>query len=207
MARECMCLVAAYGRLNAFEIEVRSAQIRLIRVPLVDHAPQGCCSFAASIACATGTADRNLRGRRQKSPSNRRSVSRSKLGYKQRFNGHPLSRPALKITIDAKAVLLAQDYTELYQAISRREESMASECLFNGKVTCRDGDSGEIVPELTYGTVSKTLPAKLWSDPTSDSLADIRGAMRLVSAQCGAAATWSSWAGTPRISLKRTKMS
>jgi Phage major capsid protein E len=65
---------------------------------------------------------------------------------------------------------------------------MASECLFNGSVICRDGDTDEIVAELTYGTVSKTVRVKLWSDPTSDPLADLRGALRLVSAQSGASA-------------------
>jgi hypothetical protein len=51
-----------------------------------------------------------------------------------------------------------------------------------------DGDTSEIVAELIYGTPSKTVPAKLWSDPTSDPLADLRGAMRLVSSQCGSSA-------------------
>jgi Phage major capsid protein E len=86
------------------------------------------------------------------------------------------------------AQLLAQDFTELDAAISRRKEWMASECLFNGSVICRDGDTDEIVAELTYGTVSKTVRVKLWSDPTSDPLADLRGALRLVSAQSGASA-------------------
>ena len=39
--------------------------------------------------------------------------------------------------------------------ISRREEWMASECLFTGKVKCLDGDTQEIVAELTYGTPSE----------------------------------------------------
>jgi hypothetical protein len=86
-----------------------------------------------------------------------------------------------------EAELLARDFTELDTLISRREEWMASECLFTGKVKCLDGDSGEIVAELTYGTPSKTVPAKR-SDPTSDPLADLRGALRLVSNQCGASA-------------------
>jgi hypothetical protein len=72
--------------------------------------------------------------------------------------------------------------------ISRREEWMASECLFTGAVKCLDGDTGEIVAELSYGTPSKVVPTKLWSDPTSDPLADIRGALRLVSNACGASA-------------------
>jgi hypothetical protein len=87
-----------------------------------------------------------------------------------------------------EAELLARDFTELDSLISRREEWMSSECLFQGKVKCVDGDSGELVAELTYGTPSKTVPAKLWSDPTSDPLADLRGAMRLVSSQCGSSA-------------------
>jgi hypothetical protein len=86
------------------------------------------------------------------------------------------------------ATLLAQDYSELDAAISRREEWMASQCLFTGKVICKDGDTNEILAELDYGTVSKTVPAKLWSDPTSDPLADLRAALRLVSGACGASA-------------------
>ncbi len=81
-----------------------------------------------------------------------------------------------------------RDFTELDLLISRREEWMASECLFSGSVKCLDGDTQEIVAELAYGTPSKTVPAKAWSDPASDPLADLRGAMRLVSAQCGASA-------------------
>jgi hypothetical protein len=36
-------------------------------------------------------------------------------------------------------------YTELDNAFSRREEWMASECLFKGSITCRDGDTQEII--------------------------------------------------------------
>ena len=80
------------------------------------------------------------------------------------------------------------DYQELDAVIGRREEWMATECLFKGKVVCLDGDTGEVTAELIYGTPVKTVPAKLWSDPTSDPLADIRGALRLVSSACGATA-------------------
>lgn len=65
---------------------------------------------------------------------------------------------------------------------------MAAQCLFTGKVTCLDGDTNEVTAELTYGTPTKTVPAKLWNDPTGDPLADIRGALRLVSSACGASA-------------------
>jgi hypothetical protein len=62
--------------------------------------------------------------------------------------------------------LLARDFTELDLLISRREEWMASQCLFNGSIKCLDGDSNELTDELIYGTPSKTVPTKLWSDPT-----------------------------------------
>jgi Phage major capsid protein E len=87
-----------------------------------------------------------------------------------------------------EAELLARDFSELNTLISRREEWMASQCLFEGKVTCLDGDTQEVVAELTYGTPSKTVPAKAWSDPASDPLSDLRGAMRLVANQSGASA-------------------
>jgi hypothetical protein len=96
--------------------------------------------------------------------------------------------PAAGAPENRDAQLLAQDYNELDSAISRREEWMASQCLFNGSIKCLDGDTQEIVAELTYGTVSKTVPAKLWSDPASDPLADLRSALRLVSGACGASA-------------------
>jgi hypothetical protein len=44
------------------------------------------------------------------------------------------------------AQLLALDLTELDASISRREE--CSETLFKGKVTCRDGYTGEITTEI-----------------------------------------------------------
>ena len=95
---------------------------------------------------------------------------------------------AANATVDRDAELMLLDYQELDAAIGRREEWMASECLFKGKVVCLDGDTGEVTAELIYGTPTKTVPAKLWSDPTSDPLADIRGALRLVSSACGATA-------------------
>ena len=97
-------------------------------------------------------------------------------------------QPAAGAPENRDALLLARDFTELDSLISRREEWMASQCLFEGKIKCLDGDSNEIVAELSYGVPSETVPAKLWSDPASDPLADIRGALRLVSGASGAAA-------------------
>ena len=36
--------------------------------------------------------------------------------------------------------------------------------LFTGRVTCKDGDSGEIVSEIDYGAISQSVTAKPWSD-------------------------------------------
>lgn len=95
---------------------------------------------------------------------------------------------AANATGDRDAELMLLDYQELDAMIGRREEWMASQCLFTGKVVCLDGDTSEVVAELVYGTPTKTVPAKLWSDPTSDPLGDIRGALRLVSSASGASA-------------------
>ena len=96
--------------------------------------------------------------------------------------------PAANATGNRDAELMLLDFQELDAAIGRREEWMASECLFKGTVTCVDGDTGEVVAELIYGTPTKTIPATLWSNPASNPLADIRGALRLVSSACGASA-------------------
>ena len=61
--------------------------------------------------------------------------------------------------------------SRLVDLVPRRVDGF--QCLFNGSIKCLDGDSNEIVAELSYGTPSVTVPAKLWSDPTSDPLADI----------------------------------
>ena len=95
---------------------------------------------------------------------------------------------AANATGNRDAELMLLDFQELDAMISRREEWMASECIFKGTVTCRDGDTNEVVAELVYGTPTKTVPAKLWSDPASDPLADLRGALRLVSGASGASA-------------------
>ena len=81
------------------------------------------------------------------------------------------------------------DFQELDAAIGRREEWMASEVLFKGTVTCLDGDTNEVVAELTYGAPTKTVPAKLWGPiPLARPFADLRAALRLVSSACGASA-------------------
>ena len=88
------------------------------------------------------------------------------------------------------AELLVLDEQELDASISRTENWMCSQVLFSGKVQCRDGDTGEIVAEIDYGPISRTVTAKPWSDPTADPLADLKTAQRLVSGACGFAANF-----------------
>jgi hypothetical protein len=84
------------------------------------------------------------------------------------------------------AELLAIDVAELDADISRREEWMVNECLFAGAITCRDGDSGEIVSQIDYGPISSSVVNPLWSAAsTCDPLRDLKTAMRLVSGGCG----------------------
>jgi hypothetical protein len=81
--------------------------------------------------------------------------------------------------------MLVIDQQELDASISRTENWMCSQVLFAGKVACRDGDTGEIVAEIDYGPISKTVLAKFWSDTTSKPLDDLKAAQRLVSGACG----------------------
>ena len=52
---------------------------------------------------------------------------------------------------------------------------------------CLDGDTDEIIAELVYGSVEDDARETM-DRPTSDPLADLRGALRLVANQCGASA-------------------
>jgi hypothetical protein len=86
---------------------------------------------------------------------------------------------------DRDAQMLVLDQQELDNSISRTENWMCSQLLFSGVVKCLDGDTGEIVAEIDYGPISRTVTAKPWSDPTSDPLADLKAAQRLVTGACG----------------------
>ena len=88
------------------------------------------------------------------------------------------------------AELLVIDQQELDASISRTENWMCSQVLFSGKVQCRDGDTQEIVAEIDYGPISKTVLAKFWSDTTAKPLDDFTAAQRLVSGACGFAANF-----------------
>ena len=84
-----------------------------------------------------------------------------------------------------EANLLASDVQDLDLRISRTEEWMVSECLFSGSITCLDGDDNTPVAKISYGNISVTVPAKLWTDPTSNPLNDLKACLRTVSAACG----------------------
>lgn len=62
--------------------------------------------------------------------------------------------------------------------------------MFSGKVKCLDGDTGEIVAEIDYGPISRTVTAKVWTDTTAKPLDDLKAAQRLVSGACGFAANF-----------------
>ena len=81
------------------------------------------------------------------------------------------------------ALLLARDFTELDSLIiaARRMDVERVPVHGQGEVPRRRHLGDRRRADLRHA--SKTVPAKLWSDPTSDPLADIRGALRLVSSQ------------------------
>jgi hypothetical protein len=59
------------------------------------------------------------------------------------------------------------------------KSGFCAQCLFVGKVTCLDGDTGKPVAELDYGPISRPVTTKPWSDPTSNPLGDLKAAQRL----------------------------
>jgi Phage major capsid protein E len=85
---------------------------------------------------------------------------------------------------------LVIDEQELDSSISRTENWMCSQVLFSDKVKCLDGDTQEIVAEIDYGPISRTVTAKPWSDPIADPLTDLKAAQRLVTGVCGFAANF-----------------
>jgi Phage major capsid protein E len=62
---------------------------------------------------------------------------------------------------------------------------MVADCLFTGKIVCKDGDTDLVVATIDFGTPSTTAPAKLWTDTTSKPLDDLKACQRLVSSACG----------------------
>ena len=84
------------------------------------------------------------------------------------------------------AQLLVRDLVELSNQIGRREEWAVAQTLFTGGWIARDGDTNEIIAEISYGTPNVAVPAVLWSVPaTCKPLDDLKSAQRLVAGSCG----------------------
>ena len=75
------------------------------------------------------------------------------------------------------AALTARD---LDKRITRRENLLCAQTLFEGKWTAIDGDDHETLIEVSYGPLNVTAISPLWSDPASLPLDDIIEMYRLV---------------------------
>jgi hypothetical protein len=60
------------------------------------------------------------------------------------------------------------------QPASSKLDSATSDVLFHGTATCRDADTNEIIAELDFRLISRTVTAKPWSDPTSNPLDELK---------------------------------
>ena len=75
---------------------------------------------------------------------------------------------------ERKADLLAESFAEFEEQITRREEIMCTEALFDGKVVVKgEGIEGEI----KFGTVEEITPAVLWTQPNADIIGDLQAAI------------------------------
>jgi Phage major capsid protein E len=81
---------------------------------------------------------------------------------------------------DRQAELLGRDLAELDEMITRREEWMIRELLFNGKITMKGyvdrTNTNYIEQELDYGFTNKEIltGGDLWSETTSNPYADLK---------------------------------
>ena len=83
---------------------------------------------------------------------------------------------------ERKAELLSESFAEFEEQITRREEVMCIEALFTGKVVVKgEGVEGKI----EYGTVTKTNPAVLWTQPNADIIGDLQGAITAIGENTG----------------------
>nr|DAX76260.1 MAG TPA: major capsid protein [Caudoviricetes sp.] len=83
---------------------------------------------------------------------------------------------------ERKADLLAESFAEFEEQITRREEKMCTEALFNGKVVVKgEGIEGEIA----FGTVENITPATLWTQANADIIGDIQGAITKIGENTG----------------------
>ena len=83
---------------------------------------------------------------------------------------------------ERKADLLAESFAEFEEQITRREEIMCTEALFNGKVIVEgEGIKGEI----KFGTVEEITPATLWTQPNADIIGDLQAAITKIGETTG----------------------
>src|SRR5262249_26361713 len=88
-----------------------------------------------------------------------------------------------------EAALLMADTEDLDAEVARTEEWMCCQCLFTGLITCEDADDARTVATIDYRPLNVTAVSKLWTDPTSKPLDDIRAMIRGVNATAGGNAT------------------
>jgi hypothetical protein len=91
--------------------------------------------------------------------------------------------------VDRDAALLVQDSNDLDAEVARTEEWMCAQCLFQGIITCEDADDLRTVATIDYRPLNVTAISKLWTDPTSNPLGDLKIMLRAVSASAGGNAT------------------
>ena len=83
---------------------------------------------------------------------------------------------------ERKADLLAESFAEFEEQITRREEKMCAEALFDGKVVVKgEGIEGEI----KFGTVEEITPAVLWTQPNADIIGDLQAAITKIGENTG----------------------
>lgn len=101
--------------------------------------------------------------------------------------GEPVYSP--KSPADRAAAIQAQDYIDLDDAITRREEWMCREALFNGKITIKglaqNGDSVSMSVDYKFTNKATLTGANKWSDPASDPILQMVQWRKDIVSNCG----------------------
>ncbi|WP_458412771.1 major capsid protein [Schinkia sp. CFF1] len=86
---------------------------------------------------------------------------------------------SVKTPDERAAEKLVKDLAELEEMITRREEVMCSQALFEGKITVQ-GDGLDYVIDFNFTNKETLSGTDLWSDPASDPIADLKRYQRIV---------------------------
>lgn len=78
---------------------------------------------------------------------------------------------------DRAAAQMASNLEEMEDAITRREEVMCAQAIFNGQIHVKGDGLDEVID---FGLKNKIKVAILWNNPSSDKLADIKAAYEKV---------------------------